>query len=449
MILIIDDDGAIRTSLTFKLNRIGYDAQAVATPKEAMAVVRSVAPELILMDMNFSLTTSGDEGITLLKQVKIFRPEVPVILMTAWGSIDLAVKGMQAGAFDFITKPWNNAALLMRIETALELNKKRELEAESATDEDGFDRSLIVGKSEAMKNILATIKRIAKTNASVLVTGESGTGKELIAETIHRNSPRAKKSFVKVNLGGISQSLFESEMFGHKKGSFTGASSDRVGRFELADKGTIFLDEIGDLDLSCQVKLLRVLQEQTFEVLGDSRPRKVDIRVVSATNADLREMVADRTFREDLFYRINLITVHLPALRERREDIPLLAQHFADKLCKENNMPRVDFTKEAMEYLQSLPYPGNIRELKNLLERTLLVSGKETLDAEDFKKQNVQPADALTSKNMGSLTLDEIERQRIVQALEQYGGNISRVAAALGLSRPALYRRIEKHNITL
>ena len=449
MILIIDDDGAIRTSLTFKLNRIGYDAQAVATPKEAMAVVRSVAPELILMDMNFSLTTSGDEGITLLKQVKIFRPEVPVILMTAWGSIDLAVKGMQAGAFDFITKPWNNVALLMRIETALELNKKRELEAENATDEDGFDRSLIVGKSEAMKNILATIKRIAKTNASVLVTGESGTGKELIAETIHRNSPRAKKSFVKVNLGGISQSLFESEMFGHKKGSFTGASSDRVGRFELADKGTIFLDEIGDLDLSCQVKLLRVLQEQTFEVLGDSRPRKVDIRVVSATNADLREMVADRTFREDLFYRINLITVHLPALRERREDIPLLAQHFADKLCKENNMPRVDFTKEAMEYLQSLPYPGNIRELKNLLERTLLVSGKETLDAEDFKKQNVQPADALTSKNMGSLTLDEIERQRIVQALEQYGGNISQVAAALGLSRPALYRRIEKHNITL
>lgn len=449
MILIIDDDGAIRTSLTFKLNRIGYDAQAVATPKEAMAVVRSVAPELILMDMNFSLTTSGDEGITLLKQVKIFRPEVPVILMTAWGSIDLAVKGMQAGAFDFITKPWNNAALLMRIETALELNKKRELEAESATDEEGFDRSLIVGKSEAMKNILATIKRIAKTNASVLVTGESGTGKELIAETIHRNSPRAKKSFVKVNLGGISQSLFESEMFGHKKGSFTGASSDRVGRFELADKGTIFLDEIGDLDLSCQVKLLRVLQEQTFEVLGDSRPRKVDIRVVSATNADLREMVADRTFREDLFYRINLITVHLPALRERREDIPLLAQHFADKLCKENNMPRVDFTKEAMEYLQSLPYPGNIRELKNLLERTLLVSGKETLDAEDFKKQNVQPADALTSKNMGSWTLDEIERQRIVQALEQYEGNISQVAAALGLSRPALYRRIEKHNITL
>ena len=449
MILIIDDDGAIRTSLTFKLNRIGYDAQAVATPKEAMAVVRSVAPELILMDMNFSLTTSGDEGITLLKQVKIFRPEVPVILMTAWGSIDLAVKGMQAGAFDFITKPWNNAALLMRIETALELNKKRELEAESATDEDGFDRSLIVGKSEAMKNILATIKRIAKTNASVLVTGESGTGKELIAETIHRNSPRAKKSFVKVNLGGISQSLFESEMFGHKKGSFTGASSDRVGRFALADTRTIFLDEIGDLDLSCQVKLLRVLQEQTFEVLGDSRPRKVDIRVVSATNADLREMVADRTFREDLFYRINLITVHLPALRERREDIPLLAQHFADKLCKENNMPRVDFTKEAMEYLQSLPYPGNIRELKNLLERTLLVSGKETLDAEDFKKQNVQPTDALTSKNMGSLTLDEIERQRIVQALEQYGGNISQVAADLGLSRPALYRRIEKHNITL
>ena len=449
MILVIDDDSAIRTSLSFMLKRAKYDVQAVSSPKEAIAIVRTVAPELILMDMNFSLTTTGDEGITLLKQVKIFQPDTPVILMTAWGSIQLAVKGMQAGAFDFITKPWNNAALMQRIETALELNGKKKAEEDTKKDTEEFDRSHIIGKSKALMDVLTTIQRIAKTNASVLITGESGTGKELIAEAVHRNSPRAKKPFVKVNLGGISQTLFESEMFGHKKGSFTGASSDRVGRFELADKGTIFLDEIGDLDLSCQVKLLRVLQEQTFEVLGDSRPRKVDIRVVSATNADLREMVADRTFREDLFYRINLITVHLPALRERREDIPLLAQHFADKLCKENNMPRVDFTKEAMEYLQSLPYPGNIRELKNLLERTLLVSGKETLDAEDFKKQNVQPADALTSKNMGSLTLDEIERQRIVQALEQYGGNISQVAAALGLSRPALYRRIEKHNITL
>ena len=448
MILIIDDDSAIRTSLSFMLKRAKYDVQAVASPKEAIAVVRSVAPELILMDMNFSLTTTGDEGITLLKQVKIFQPETPVILMTAWGSIQLAVKGMQAGAFDFITKPWNNAALMQRIETALELNNKKK-EEEQKKDEDGFDRSHIIGKSKALMDVLATIKRISRTNASVLITGESGTGKELIAEAVHRNSPRAKKPFVKVNLGGISQSLFESEMFGHKKGAFTDASSDRVGRFELADKGTIFLDEIGDLDLSCQVKLLRVLQEQTFEVLGDSRPRKVDIRVVSATNADLRQMVQDHTFREDLFYRINLITVHLPALRERREDIPLLVRHFADLQCKQNGLPKVDFTPEAMEYLQRLPYPGNIRELKNLVERTLLVCGKETLDADDFKAHYIQPAETTISQNLSGLTLEEVERQRILQALEQYDNNLTQVATALGLSRPALYRRLEKHNIVI
>ena len=433
------------------LKRAKYDVQAVASPKEAMAVVRSVEPELILMDMNFSLTTSGDEGITLLKQVKIFRPEVPVILMTAWGSIDLAVKGMQAGAFDFITKPWNNAALMLRIETALELNgkKKEEEEEEVSKNGDTFDRSAIIGKSKALMDVLATIKRICRTNASVLITGESGTGKELIAEAVHRNSPRAKKPFVKVNLGGISQSLFESEMFGHKKGAFTDASSDRVGRFELADRGTIFLDEIGDLDMSCQVKLLRVLQEQTFEVLGDSRPRKVDIRVVSATNANLQKMVQAHTFREDLFYRINLITVHLPALRERREDIPLLVRHFANLQCQANGLPKVDFTPEAMDYLKGLPYPGNIRELKNLVERTLLVSGKDTLDVEDFKAQNLQSADPTTIQGIEGMTLEETERQRILQALAQYGNNMTQVAAALGVSRPSLYRRLEKYNIEL
>ena len=289
MILIIDDDSAIRSSLSFMLKRAKYDVQAVPGPKEAIEIVRSVAPQLILMDMNFTLSTSGEEGLTLLKQVKVFRPDVPVILMTAWGSIQLAVQGMQAGAFDFITKPWNNVALMQRIETALELTSQDKKAAVPVEDNDGFNRSHIIGKSKALMDVLATIKRIARTNASVLITGESGTGKELIAEAVHLNSPRSKKPFVKVNLGGISHTLFESEMFGHKKGAFTDATSDRVGRFELADKGTIFLDEIGDLDLSCQVKLLRVLQEQTFEVLGDSRPRKVDIRVVSATNADLRQ----------------------------------------------------------------------------------------------------------------------------------------------------------------
>lgn len=450
MILIIDDDSAVRSSLSFMLKRAGYEVKAVPGPREAMEVVRSEAPALILMDMNFTLSTTGEEGLTLLKQVKIFRPEVPVILMTAWGSIQLAVQGMQAGAFDFITKPWNNAALLQRIETALELTSSAKASHDGQMS--SLNRSHIIGKSKGLLEVLDTVARIARTNASVLITGESGTGKELIAEAIHINSQRAHQPFVKVNLGGISQSLFESEMFGHKKGAFTDASADRVGRFELANKGTIFLDEIGDLDLSCQVKLLRVLQDQTFEVLGDSRPRKVDIRVVSATNADLRSMVSEHTFREDLFYRINLITVKLPPLRERREDIPLLVRHFADCQAEANGLPRTEFSADALNFLSRLPYPGNIRELKNLVERTILVSGKPVLDAADFDAQYLhrdEPVKAASGTSFAGMTLDEIERQTIMQALEQYKGNLSQVAISLGISRAALYRRLEKYNINL
>ena len=448
MILIIDDDSAVRSSLSFMLKRAGYEVKTAPGPREAMDIVRAEAPVLILMDMNFTLSTTGEEGLTLLKQVKVFRPDVPVILMTAWGSIQLAVQGMQAGAFDFITKPWNNAALLQRIETALELTAApKEVPEEQTT---ALNRSHIIGKSKGLMDVLNTVARIARTNASVLITGESGTGKELIAEAIHINSQRVKQPFVKVNLGGISQSLFESEMFGHKKGAFTDASADRIGRFEMANKGTIFLDEIGDLDPSCQVKLLRVLQDQTFEVLGDSRPRKVDVRVVSATNADLRKMVSERTFREDLFYRINLITVKLPSLRERREDIPLLARHFADRQAVVNGLPRTDFSADALNFLSRLPYPGNIRELKNLVERTILVSGKPVLDATDFDAQYLrhdEAAKAAEGTSFAGMTLDEIERQTILQALEQHKGNLSQVAVSLGISRAALYRRLEKYNI--
>ena len=448
MILIIDDDSAVRSSLSFMLKRAGYEVKTAPGPREAMDIVRAEAPALILMDMNFTLSTTGEEGLTLLKQVKVFRPDVPVILMTPWGSIQLAVQGMQAGAFDFITKPWNNAALLQRIETALELTAApKEVPEEQTT---ALNRSYIIGKSKGLMEVLNTVARIARTNASVLITGESGTGKELIAEAIHINSQRVKQPFVKVNLGGISQSLFESEMFGHKKGAFTDASADRIGRFEMANKGTIFLDEIGDLDPSCQVKLLRVLQDQTFEVLGDSRPRKVDVRVVSATNADLRKMVSERTFREDLFYRINLITVKLPSLRERREDIPLLARHFADRQAEVNGLPRTDFSADALNFLSRLPYPGNIRELKNLVERTILVSGKPVLDATDFDAQYLrhdEPAKVAEGTSFAGMTLDEIERQTILQALEQHKGNLSQVAVSLGISRAALYRRLEKYNI--
>lgn len=448
MILIIDDDSAIRSSLSFMLKRAKYEVQAVAGPKEAIDAVRANQTQLILMDMNFSLSTNGEEGLTLLKQVKIFCPDVPVILMTAWGSIPLAVQGMQAGAFDFITKPWNNAALMQRIETALELTAKDQPNPD-ATDND-FNRSHIIGRSKALMDVLATIQRVAHTGASVLITGESGTGKELIAEAVHLNSTRRQQPFVKVNLGGISQSLFESEMFGHKKGAFTDAVSDRKGRFELADKGTIFLDEIGELDLSCQVKLLRVLQEQTFEPLGESRPRKVDVRVVCATNANLEEMVREHTFREDLFYRINLITVHLPALRERREDIPLLVRHFTECCCRNNKLPETRVSDDALEYLSRLPYPGNIRELKNLIERTVLVCGKDLLTAADFKSQyHPSQTETATISNTQGLTLEELEKQTIIQTLEKYDNNLSQVAHALGISRAALYRRLEKYGINV
>lgn len=453
MILIVDDDVTVRSSLIFLLKRAGYEAEAIATPAEAIGWVRQTAPALILMDMNYSLTTTGEEGIQLLRQVKIFRPEVPVILMTAWGSIQLAVQGMRAGAFDFVTKPWNNQLLLQTVRTALALTEQRKEQARPISRNEAdqkfhFDR--IIGQSPRLMELLGTVSRIAPTNASVLITGESGTGKELIAEAIHANSARAGGPFVKVNLGGLSQSLFESEMFGHKKGAFTDAYIDRTGRFAMADKGTIFLDEIGELDLSCQVKLLRVLQDQTFEVLGDSRPVKVDIRVVSATNANLPEMVRQRLFREDLFFRINLITVHLPALRERREDIPLLVRHFAERQTSQNGLPTVELASEALAFLQRLPYPGNIRELKNLVERTILVSGKKRLEVSDFETQSKDsvPFTDTTNPSLEGMTLEELEKQSILHAMEKYAGNLSQVAAALGISRAALYRRLEKYHLS-
>ena len=450
MILIIDDDRAVCLSLELLLKRAGYEVTSVNTQADAIDYVRGNSPQLVLMDMNFSRSTSGDEGLILLRQVKLFRPAVPVILMTAWGSIPLAVQGIQAGASDFITKPWNNQLLLQRISTLLDI-AGRDDEGGAAVDSDGFDRSFIIGNSPELLAVLDTIKRVAKTDASVLIMGENGTGKELIAQALHVNSRRKSKPFVKVNLGGVSHSLFESEMFGHKKGAFTGATADREGRFSVADKGTIFLDEIGDLDMSCQVKLLRVLQEHTFEVLGESTPRKVDIRVVCATNADLAQMVRDRTFREDLFYRINLITVTLPPLRERRSDIPLLVRYFADEICRLNDMPPVKIAKTAMSYLSKLPYPGNIRELKNLVERTLLVGGADELKASHFERKYAQQSSELPGKMMSlnGLTLDEIEKRTIVDALEKYNNNLSQVAQALGITRQSLYRRMEKYHIGL
>ena len=479
MILVADDDKTIRFTLKLILERNEYTVALAENPKEAIAVVRSHPDlELVLMDLNYDNSTTGEEGLTLLQQIKVFRPDLPCILMTAWGTIDLAVRGMRAGAFDFVTKPWDNGVLLDRIETARTLSPlpRKGGEPRSARklcEESTFARALPptggAGRGAvlpSLASVYATIARIAPTNASVLITGESGTGKELIAEAIHRQSHRAGGPFVKVNLGGISQTLFESEMFGHKKGSFTDAKEDRVGRFELAKGGTIFLDEIGELDLASQVKLLRVLQDQTYEVLGDSHTRRTDVRVVCATNADLRTMVEEHTFREDLFYRINLIHLHLPPLRERPEDIPLLVDHFlrqsrsfrSDAPSRPSSRPSSSrgvspssVTPDAIAYLQSLPFPGNIRELKNLVERTVLMAEGEELTAADFRLSQSPSSPELVCPSVSpagpSPTLEELERTAIATSIKKHAGNLSLVAKELGISRGALYRKIEKHGL--
>ncbi len=457
-ILIADDDDAVRASLALLLKQGGYRTHAVNSADAAVGWLAANPCSLVLQDMNFSRRTSGDEGLELLRRIREAHPTLPVILITAWGSISLAVAGMRQGAADFVTKPWTNAALLQTVQTALRLaGSSHGPDAAPINREDldaSYDFDAIVTADQRMLKLLQLVGRVAATDASVLITGESGTGKELIADALHRNSHRRKKPFVKVNLGGVSASLFESEMFGHVRGAFTDARHDRQGRFELADGGTIFLDEIGDLDAASQVKLLRVLQDRTYEVLGSSHPRSVDVRVVSATNRSLTEMVRRGEFREDLLYRINLITVHLPALRERPADIPLLARRFVQALAQHHGRESLTISPPALKWLQTLPWPGNIRQLKQWIERAALVTPGQVLDVDDFRATSEMEGATPPSAHdplppVGSMTMEEIERAMILKSLRHHGGNVSRVADSLGFSRAALYRRLEKYGISV
>lgn len=453
-ILIIDDDVAVRTSLELIMKQAGFRALSASSPPEALNALKDRPPELIIMDMNYSVETSGEEGLRLLKEIKSESPDIPVILITAWASIQLAVEGMKAGAADFISKPWSNEHLLQSVHTALTISNDKKTGAAAKPERKKLDKLYdlknLVGENPEFLSVLDTIGKISSTDASVLIIGESGTGKELIAEAIHNNSPRQNQPFVKVNLGGIPTTLFESEMFGHKKGAFTDARHDRLGRFEMAHRGSIFLDEIGDLSLNDQVKMLRVLQDRKFEILGSSTTREVDVRVISATNRDLGEMVSGGDFREDLYYRINLITVKIPALRERADDIPLLAGHFLGNLKNTYRKFDLSITSAALDWLKCLPWPGNIRELKNLIERTVLVTNGNSLDIDDFSKQYQVHRQKPTPGSLppiGSATLDEMELSLIKQALKFHDNNISKAAKSLGLSRSALYRRMEKHGL--
>jgi DNA-binding NtrC family response regulator len=454
-ILIVDDDASVLASLGLLLKQRGHRPQTAQTPQQALALLERGSFDLVLQDMNFSRSTDGREGLELLGRLRSLRPGLPVILITAWGSIGLAVQGMKAGAADFITKPWSNLQLVQAVETALGLAAARSGEARtSAPSREALDRQFdfsgLIGADPKFLRVLELCGRVGPTDASVLILGESGTGKELIAEAIHRNSRRAAGPFVKVNLGGISATLFESEMFGHVRGAFTDARADRKGRFELGDGGTIFLDEIGELDPSVQVKLLRVLQDRSYEVLGSSVTKSVDVRVVSATNRDLAGMVEQGLFREDLLYRLNLITMRMPALRERRGDIPLLARRFLERCREAYRRGPMELSERALAWLAEQSWPGNVRQLKQAVERAVLVVEKERIEAEDFRalseleSREVRGA-ALPSP--GSMTLEEIEKAMIGKCLRHYEGNVTRVAEALGLSRAALYRRLEKYGI--
>jgi DNA-binding NtrC family response regulator len=457
-ILIVDDDGAVQVSLALLLKQSGFDPVCADGPRQAIGQLQAGPADtpfdLVLQDMNFSQRTSGEEGLDLLARIKQLQPALPVLLMTAWGSISLAVRGVKAGAANFFTKPWDNGQLVELVEATLQLANslatpssaprltRRALDAQC-------DFSGIVGEHPKLLKVLETIAQVARTRAPVLILGESGTGKELVADAIHRNSPRVDHPIVKINMGAITPTLFESEMFGHVRGAFTDARADRKGHIASADGGTLFLDEIGELQRADQVKLLRVLQDQRYQPVGSSATCQADLRVVSATNRELAELVASGEFREDLFYRLNLITIRLPPLRERRSDIAPLARHIAARVADSYGLGEVVLAPDALDWLSGQPWPGNIRQLKQTLERALLLAGKQHLGQADFLAASAVDDGAPGSRlGVDGMTLEQVERHMIEQALQQHTGNISRMAKALGLSRTALYRRLERHGLS-
>jgi two-component system, NtrC family, response regulator len=448
-ILVCDDDDAVRSSLGFLLSKAGYTPNFAFRPEDIIKYISETDFDLVLLDMNFSISINGEEGIEILRKIKLMKPEMPVILMTAWASVELAVRGIKLGASDFITKPWNNVQLLKIIETSITLSANRIEESSTIINkrEKLPEFQAIIGEDPKLIEILEIIKRVAPTHAPVLITGESGTGKELIASAIHQYSTRRAKPFVKVNLGGIPASLFESEMFGYRRGAFTDAKSDHPGRFVKAHKGTIFLDEIGDLNFTSQVKLLRVLQDQTFERLGDQNSITVDVRLLSATNHNLYSLVNNGSFREDLLYRINLIQIEVPPLRQRINDIPLLANYFIGQALRTYSLPAKSISKEATEWLCHQSWPGNVRELKNIMERTLILTTRDQIKPEDFILAQKTGQNNNSASSISSGTLDAMEKQMIISAIEECGGNLSRSSEKLGISRATLYRKMEKHGI--
>ncbi len=446
-VLVADDQPDVREALRLLLKGEGFEIEAVASPSAVIAALEAREHDAVLMDLNYARdTTSGQEGLDLLSGIRAIDGTIPVVVMTAWGSLELAVEAMRRGAKDFVQKPWENARLIAILRTQIELaralRKSQRLEAENRLlRADG--RPTLIAEAASMRPVKELIARVGPSDANVLITGEHGTGKEVVARTLYALSPRAGKSLVTVNAGGLPEGIFESELFGHVKGAFTDAKVDRVGRFELADGGTLFLDEIANVPMNLQAKLLRVLETGELERVGSSTTRRVDVRIISATNADVNVEVGAGRFREDLLFRLNTIEIHLPPLRERKEDVPLLAMHFLRQSAQRYRKQLNGFEMVAMQMLLDHPWPGNIRELDHAVERAVLLAQGQQVMASDLGLRPVREA-PFRLEEMG---LEEVERVLIQKALARYAGNVSQASKALGLSRSALYRRLQKYNL--
>jgi DNA-binding NtrC family response regulator len=450
-ILIIDDDRDVLESARMFLKQDFSAVTIEENPARIPALIREREYDVILLDMNFKKgVNDGEEGFHWLSQILAIDPDAVVILITAYGEIDLAVKAMRNGATDFILKPWKNQKLLGTLNAALQLRSSKKEVAKLHVTQANLNEEIqshyadMIGESPAIKRIHEMIERVAPTDADVLILGENGTGKEMVARALHRRSNRKSNAFVSVDLGAITETLFESELFGHVKGAFTDARQDKTGRFEIASGGTIFLDEVGNLTLPLQAKLLTVLQQRVIQPVGSSKTIAVDVRLVSATNLSLHEMTAEKKFRQDLLYRLNTVEIRIPSLRERSEDIPLLADHFLQVYGRKYKRPGMKIDKAVMTRMKKYSWPGNIRELQHAIERAVILNEDKMIRNAEL----VVGANLLPHKNeFTDLTLEEMEKQFILQTLDRHRGNVSHAARALGMTRTALYRRMKKHDL--
>ncbi|MDT3401664.1 sigma-54-dependent transcriptional regulator [Mucilaginibacter terrae] len=444
-VLVVDDDTDVLTAVKLLLKTEVHEIITEKNPENINSILTRNQIDLVLLDMNFNSTmNTGNEGIYWLRKIKEWKPNVCVIMITAYGHIDLAVRSLKEGANDFVVKPWHNERL---IETITDLLDKQEGPKKPKIVKNNAGGTEILGESEAMQDIFYKVNKIAPTDANILILGENGTGKDLMAKAIHERSLRANKPFIKVDVGALTDTLFESELFGHKKGAFTDAREDRMGRFEEAEGGTLFLDEIGNISLQQQAKLLTVLQNRQVTRLGNNKPVDINIRLICATNVPLQELANENKFRKDLIYRINTVEITMPALRRRITDVPVLARHFAKMYAAKYMKPSVDFSAQAINRLQSYSFPGNVRELQYTIERAVIMADDTTLQPDDLIFSSLETNIPAVAESEDNVPLSEMEKNAILRVIEKHNGNITRAAKELGLTRTALYRRLNKYDI--